>query len=430
VKRPMSLPMLRTAALCAVLTGQARLCLTQTAGTAMSGSTPPAHQLLRTAPEDRPLDQWLELRARERVLGPSGKSIVARDMIGLLPVVGRYADAISYDDVGAQPPPVRPEGEHELDGFTAVDALDGIAHAVRGRQVVMINEAHPVPQHRAFTLQLLARLRREGFNWFAAETLFEEDTALVHRGYAVGMTGAYTVEPVYADLVRTAIKLGFHVVAYDSPPGIDLDPRERMQAANLVERVLKKDPHARLVVHAGYGHISKAVPAGSLIPMAIRFRELSGIDPFTIDQTRMSERSRPELEDAQYRRVAASGALTRPTVFVDAQGNPWSPRKTQFDAFVFSPRSVYEQGRPTWLRLGGLRAPYTLPHDVCGNANACLVRARLENEGADAIPVDQVIVVAGEPVPALMLPHAPCRITVEGRNRAILRTFVARPAGD
>jgi hypothetical protein len=291
----------------------------------------------------------------------------------------------------------------------------------------MINEAHPVPQHRAFTLQLLARLRREGFNWFAAETLFEEDTALVHRGYPVGMTGAYTAEPVYADVVRTAIRLGFHVVAYDSPPGIDLDPRERMQAANLVERVLKQDPQARLVVHAGYGHISKSVPSGSLIPMAIRFREISGIDPFTIDQTRMTERSRPDLEDARYRRVAASGSLTRPTLFTDAHGTAWSPRKAQFDAVVFSPRSVYEHGRPTWLRMEGLRSPYLLPQDVCGNVSACLVRARLENEGADAIPIDQVVVVAGEPVPALMLPHAPCRITVEGRNQTLLRTFVAQP---
>ncbi len=396
-----------------------------------SSATPAAPlRLVRAPPDDHPLDEWVRLRTREAALGPRGRQVVAADMVLVAPVVGRYADALLYDDVGSEPRPDAPGVLRALDGYTPADALETVARAAAGRQVVMVNEAHPVPQHRAFTLQLLARLRREGFTWFAAETLFDEDTALERRGYPVAASGAYTTEPVYGDLVRTALRLGYHVVPYDSPPGVDLDPRERLQAANLAERILKLDPHARIVVHAGYGHIAKAVRPGSLIPMAIRFRELTGIDPYTVDQAHMTERSRPEVEEPLYRAVAARGDLTHPTVFVNAEGRPWSANPAQYDAVVFSPRSVYEQGRPTWLRMGGLRSPHTLPPDVCGTARGCLVRARYEAESADAVPVDQVIVAAGTPAPVLMLPEGRFRVTVEGANATILGTFtVQQPHG-
>jgi len=396
--------------------------------TAGQPTVPP--RLERAPPDDHPLDEWMRLRAREAALGARGRELVAADMVLVTPVVGRYADALLYDDVGSSPHPDVPGILRTLDGYTPADALETVSRAATGRQVVMVNEAHPVPQHRAFTLQLLARLRHEGFTWFAAETLFEEDTALNRRGYPVAASGAYTTEPVYGDLVRTALKLGYHVVPYDSPPGVDLDPRERLQAANLAERILKRDPHARIVVHAGYGHIAKAVRPGSMIPMAMRFRELTGIDPLTVDQAHMTERSRREAEEPLYREVAMRGDLRRPTVFVDGHGHAWSANPTQYDVVIFSPRSVYEQGRPTWLRMGGLRSPHTLPPDVCGTARGCLVRARLENESADAVPVDQVIVVAGTPAPVLMIPEGRYRVTVEGLGATTLRTFTVQQPRD
>lgn len=396
-----------------------------------AASPPSAPAVLqRVVVRDRSLDEWLSLRAREAALGSRGRQAVAQGMVLAAPVLGRYADALLYDDVRERPRPGGPDELRRLDGYVPADALETVARAAAARQVVMINEAHPVPQHRAFTLQLLARLRREGYTWFAAETLFAEDTALNRRGFPVPGTGAYTQEPVYGDLVRTALRLGFRVVAYEAPLGVNRDPRERAQAANLAGRILGADPRARIVVHAGYGHIAKAVPEGALVPMAMRFRELTGIDPLTVDQATMTERSRPEVEQPLYRAVAARDGLTRPTVFVNAAGQPWSHNPAAYDVVVFSPRSRYEQGRPTWLRMGGLRAPHALPHDVCAGARACLVQARLEAESADAVPVDQVLVAAGEPVPALMLPPGRFRVTVEGPGQTVLRTFrIEQPGG-
>ncbi|HYG62308.1 MAG TPA: hypothetical protein VEL74_06985 [Thermoanaerobaculia bacterium] len=152
---------------------------------------------------------------------------------------------------------------------------------------------------------------------------------------------------------------------------------------------------------------------------------MSGIDPVTINQYWMTERSMPEYEEPAYQWATGRGLVTRPVVFRDAAGAFWKP-KAGFDLVVFHPRSQYENGRPAWLRLGGLRSPYLLPMWICGPAKRCLVHARLAAEGKDAIPVDQVLVSAGKPAPALMLPKGDFVVRVEGADGALIDRMPVR----
>ena len=61
---------------------------------------------------------------------------------------------------------------------------------------MFFNEAHNVPLTRTLTVELLARLRAEGFNYFAAETVYASDTDLQKRGYPTAKSGFYTMEPI------------------------------------------------------------------------------------------------------------------------------------------------------------------------------------------------------------------------------------------
>jgi hypothetical protein len=162
--------------------------------------------------------------------------------------------------------------------WQAADALNTIAELARDRRIVMVNEAHHDAHTRELTLALLPRLRAMGFTYFAAEALDERDTSLMKRGYPVRSSGSeYLHEPLYGDIVREAIKLGYVIVPYDSA-GATTQNREDGQAKNLYERVLAKDPKARLFVHAGYAHIDKQTGRlGAVKPMAMQLRELSGI---------------------------------------------------------------------------------------------------------------------------------------------------------
>jgi hypothetical protein len=74
--------------------------------------------------------------------------------------------------------------------------------------------------------RLLKGLYQKGFGYFATETLDVGDAGLQARGYPTLRSGAYIAEPMYADLVRTALNLGYRVTPYecvDSPPQDNTD---------------------------------------------------------------------------------------------------------------------------------------------------------------------------------------------------------------
>lgn len=339
---------------------------------------------------------------------------------------GNYAAAIRHGDVGGHehlPGPA--QDGRELRGLRPAAAVGAIVRAAAAARVVIINEAHHVPQHRAFTLALLKALKEEGYRYFAAETLFESDAKLNERGYPTGATGAYTNEPVYGDLVRTALKLGYRVVPYE-PQFQNMDQRERDQARNIYERTLKADPGAKVLVHVGYEHNSEAAPPAGRKAMAGYLKELAGVDPLTVDQTLMSEHSAPGYEHPLYRYATSRGLVREPSVFVNASGELFAAEKGRRDVTVFQPRSRHAEGRPTWLRLGGERRPYRLPRGVCGPAAACLVNARAAGESADAVPVDRVEVRKGAPAPALMLPRGEFAVEAVDADGRRVKVFRAR----
>ncbi|HEV7504442.1 MAG TPA: hypothetical protein VGS07_06000 [Thermoanaerobaculia bacterium] len=349
----------------------------------------------------------------------------------VMPRLGDYAGAHHYGDLGGPPWKSLPSPSGP-DGYSPIGALQAIEAAAGTRQVVMINEAHHVPQHRAFTLQLLAALRRKGFTYFAAETL-SPDPGLAQRGYPTPETGAYIQEPLYGDLVRTALRLGYQVVPYEADsgfqPGGGIELREREQARHLVERIFQKDPKAKVLVHAGYSHILKAASSPGSKWMAAYFKESTGIDPLTVNQEIMTEHSAPEFEHPLYRWAVERGMVAEPMVLGSAAGAFWSPSPA-IDVVVFHPRSRYENGRPTWLRMGGLRSPLPLAAGICFLAPRCLVQARPVKEGTDAVPIDQIVAEAGKPAPALMLPEGEFVVRVEDAQGKLIseqREKVSRP---
>ena len=269
-------------------------------------------------------------------------------------------------------------------------AAEAIAMLARDRQAVFFNEAHHLPLTRTLTVELLARLREEGFDTFAAETLYASDDELAARGYPVEGTGFYTQEPICAEMVRTALKLGYRVVAYEAETESGGDARESRQARNLYARVFKQHPQARLVLDAGYGHIQESGPYLGGRSMAEYFRTISGIDPLTVDQVVLIPHPDPAHDHPYYLPVMQKLAPDQPLVFMEKDGKPWSLR-AGYDVSVFFPPPVLRRGRPTWLALGGLRKPYAVRgEDMCREAYPCLVEARYADEGEDAIAADRL----------------------------------------
>jgi hypothetical protein len=221
----------------------------------------------------------------------------------------------------------------------------------------------------------------------SAETLYATDTDLAKRGYPNSKTGFYTMEPICAEMVRTALKLGFKMVAYESERDGNGDIREYDQAKNLYERVFKNDPDARVVVNAGYAHIQENGKYLGGRSMAQHFNRLSGIDPLTVEQTMLIEHPPGTENHPYYHAVIDATKPKEPIVFVNAKGEPWTLRPKAYDVSVFFPPDVIQSDRPTWLDLAGLRKPFSVSGSTfCQDQYPCLIEARYANEGDDAIP--------------------------------------------
>lgn len=162
------------------------------------------------------------------------------------------------------------------------EAIDFLVEKCDQNQVIMFNEAHFDPQHRLLINHLLEKLYKQGFQFLALEALWEADSLINNRGFTIQSSGLYTNETSFADLIRQAHKIGFQIIGYDD----FTKDREKNQAKNIFDKTIAKNKDAKVLVFAGFGHISekKVKTEKGRNMMAVEFEMLSGINPLTIDQ--------------------------------------------------------------------------------------------------------------------------------------------------
>lgn len=240
-----------------------------------------------------------------------------------------------------------------LEGVSFKDAKKYILENCIDKKVVMINESHNKPLHRAFEASLLDEFYALGFRYLAMETLNIYPNASLKQVNI--LTGHYTCEPIGGELVRKAIQLGFILVPYDdSVYQHSINQREYTQAEN-IHRILQKDPSAKILVLAGDRHIEETATSKERIPMAAYFKNISGIDPLTIDQTLFTEQSISEYGSAIYQYYTKKNAFINPVVVLKTDAKSDSSDQKLFDIYVMHPLTKYRNGRPTWNSINGLR---------------------------------------------------------------------------
>jgi len=293
------------------------------------------------------------------------------------------------------------------------DAVKYILEQAHTARVVIINEAHHNARHRVFAASLLPRLARLGFRYFGAEGIDAADSLLNQRKYPVLRSGFYVTEPCYGNLLRSAASAGYRLFGYDAMPAGGPAARELAQAQN-IQKVLAADPKARVVIYCGFDHVNEG-PRGMYgqPAMAARLRELTGIDPLTIDQTQLSESSVPTAGQPLYHRLQAQGS----SVFVNVQekGLHLVHAGKTADLSVYHPPTRYKAGRPDWLLTPGKKlVPVASKVNI---AFPCLVQAYPVGEDASqAVPVDVVELESAQDTKALVLARGAYMVLIRNRQ--------------
>ncbi len=291
-----------------------------------------------------------------------------------------------------------------LEDGTVVDVNAFVADVATTRTVIFVNEAHHVPRHRATTIELLGRLHELGFRYFAAELLTAAHRAPGGRFPRLTGLGYYHDEALAGEMLRTAMRLGYRMVAYDDDTGCRIADeachvdRERRQAANLYQSTLAGDPDAKILVHAGFGHIAKR-SQGTWVPMALHFEHLSGVVPYSIDQTmfdgcRRTGPREPSFDIGGEPRVPFAGCV-RPS-----RGLGASP----YDAYVVHRSAEYCDGRPTW-RVGPNRGLVEVPRSSRWTGQDCVAEVVRADEGPRAVPVDRIRLRPDREHPPVIVPR-------------------------
>lgn len=330
------------------------------------------------------------------------------------------------------------------DDWMGKDAAGLVAEMAVGHRIVMVNEAHHDAHTRQLSIELLEKLKTQGFTYFAAEALGNDAGKMAARGYPIFSDGSeYLHEPIYGELVRQAIRLGYKIVPYDSSSS-DAATREHDQAVTLAREVFEKDPNAKLFVHAGYAHIDKGVGRlGTLHPMAMQLAAITGLTSVSVDQTQFREQI-PSVE-GPYQTLINAFKPDGPTVLVNRKtGRAWSASPSQYDATVILPPSgmgavesgylrpwafvtnnnrnqnmwtrVVNAQRPEWLKLDGLRRPYSISSTLCKTTLPCVVEARLYSESSEAVPMDRYTFTQPETSTRLFLQPGKYRLVSWGQE--------------
>lgn len=362
-----------------------------------------------------------ELRRAAEMTGPRGERGAAQLVASLQAMLGDMDGAIEVFDITQ---PRLPQPPIDLSQDRAEDALAAILREAATRQIVILNEAHHVPMHRAFAMRLARELRKLGFDHLACETFRRGHDP--NPGVVDQASGAYLQDPVYAEFIREAKRDGWTLVAYETePPDMALPgperirQRERGQARNLVEQVLARRPAAKLFVYVGHGHALKTpqpIGAGEhVLWMAGELKQLTGIDPLSVDQGSTFAHPDPAREVAGYRTALARHDGPQPFVLRRSDGSPRLLQKApgSVDLQVIHPPQAIVDGRPAWLSSWAQRRPMPIPQAWLPAQGRRLIYALHKEHPADAIPADLVIVEAGRPAPALMLPPGEFRFEFE-----------------
>lgn len=168
-------------------------------------------------------------------------------------------------------------------------------------RVVMVNEAHDGLKRCIRTRQIGQRLlpiaHQAGVRHLAMEALssfFVEEANRTRNLPDVGIGMGYLHQPDMRALIQTALDLGWTLIPYELNVQSYLaeellsveftNAREHEQAKNLIRALKDLPSDNQLLVWCGNDRLTKTV-VHDWMPMGYQFKQLSGLDPFVIDQT-------------------------------------------------------------------------------------------------------------------------------------------------
>jgi uncharacterized iron-regulated protein len=337
---------------------------------------------------------------------------------------GNYKKALqTWDKMGAEVPSITAQDSSYFNEFKPQDAKEYILNRSNNEKLIIINEAHNNSRHRVFTTSLLKGLYKNGYHFLGMEML--SDTIINQRKFPILDSGTmYVHESQSANLIKEALDIGFTLFNYEykGAKGKTGKDREIEQAENIA-KVMSQNPNAKFLIHCGYDHLNEGIPGikewGKA--MAARVHDLTGINPFTIDQIPGSEKGDLKF-NTPYIKMTHS---KKPVIMVNAQGKMYSGdiNNDKADCRIIYPVSTYTNERADWLTLDGRRKAFHIPTNFITEYPVLVMAYRNNELEQKGIPADVTEIMTKDQVVDLILDKGDYQIIVKNKDYKIIQNY-------
>ncbi len=325
-----------------------------------------------------------------------------------------------WDSIGIKRPRVSSEDSLFFNTFSAFPARDYILNRAKDEQILIINEAHHIANHRTFTTSLLLELFHQGYRYLALEALY--DSLINDRKFPVSSSGYYTREPEFGNMISEALRIGYTLFGYEALHAETGEERERKQAEN-IENFMREHPEGKLIIHCGYDHLNEGVPGirSWEKAMARRVKENLQIDPFTIDQTAYLERGNSQLNHP----FMGSIDTDYPVILVNGDGVVYNGIKNRdkADCIVIHPATNYKNCRPQWMLNYVDRQIYQVPLSKIPQYPVLILAYRVNEWSENGIPADVIEVAEKGTVPPFILRKDTYEIVMKDKDYTVINRF-------
>lgn len=329
---------------------------------------------IESEPEQIEFTTWYKLNeVLEKQLNDKTKPWMSQQVFLDYSLKGNYKRA--HEINSQQPSKSTIYTKQQIDSILAkyrvVDAKTYVVNQAKKHKVTILNESHHNPRHRAFTKSLLKELYNAGYTNLGLEALYngpkggtklsngakildEKDAFINSRKYPIKTSGEYVKEPQMGNLIREAIEIGFVVFSYEKTGVGSGYPREYGQAKN-IQKVIEENPNSKILIHCGYSHGHEGVGLFEADGKAMAgwLKELTGIDPLTVDQTKYTQYS----SAANPHPLVSALNTEKSSVLISTDGVAMGYRnnKVYSDVAVIHPTNTYTNNRPSWLFESGAK---------------------------------------------------------------------------
>ena len=318
--------------------------------------------------------------------------------------------------------------------YKPYSAIKHIDETIQAQSLVFINDSPLHPQTRILTKQALHVFAEKGFTHLAIEAFTNQNERIDKIGHPTINMGVYTDEPLFGELIREAIGLGFTIVSIQ-PSDVELSKAKTIvqkkmglsskdhkltfnavnwsKAMNL-NRQIRKNSSSKYLVITNKKQVLKKEHNG-IKSIAVWFQDITGTMPYCIDQVTMNEQC-PDTENPVYKfaNVNYPAVMKKYSQYYIGKVEDI---EDMYDMQIFHPRSQYVQNRPTWLKEGDQKIAYPVNADQYQMTYPLLVLAYLPTEDKEiAVPLDIIEIQNNKDAMPLFLPHGEFTLVLKDKN--------------